>query len=298
MADQGGESTTTTQPARAATGLAGVGRCCLVLLRGPQLGRRIVIDESKVVLGRGSDAQLVIRDSSVSRHHCALEIRDGNAFVRDLSSTNGTHLGGQLLPPNEDFLLQSGDLIQAGDCVLKYLEEGAIESGYHEQLYRSMVLDELTGLHNRRFALEFLEREIARGRRHDRPLSIVLADIDHFKRFNDDFGHAGGDDVLRAVAACVKEPLRRESCAARYGGEEFLVILPETDLEGARAVAERIRQGVEALTPVLDGEACEVTLSAGVATWSDAMRNSEGLIRAADEMLYAAKDAGRNLVRA
>lgn len=113
------EATTTTEPTKAATGLAGVGRCCLVLLRGPQLGRRMLMEEASMTLGGSNDLDFTIRDSSVSREHCRFEIRDGNTFVQDLGSTNGTRLGGQDLPPREEFLLQNGDLIQVGECVVK-----------------------------------------------------------------------------------------------------------------------------------------------------------------------------------
>lgn len=296
MGSSSDETTSTTHARRQATGTAGVGRSCLVVLSEPQLGRRIPIEDAELVVGRGSSAGVQIFDSSVSRGHAKLTIRNRQAFLQDLGSTNGTVLGGLALPPHEDFLLEGGDLIRMGDCVIKYLEEGAVESRYHEQLYRSMVVDELTRIYNRRFAVEFLEREMSRTRRHGRELSVVLLDIDHFKFVNDEAGHAAGDEVLRQVAACLRDQLRREACVARYGGEEFLVILPETGAEGARVVAEMLRAAVESLAPVIDGAPREITVSAGVGVWHDGLRGVEDLVREADGHLYAAKDAGRNCV--
>ncbi len=294
------ESTTTgaTQPALAQKSQANVGECCLVMLRGPQLGRRISIDEARLIIGRSSECNGAILDPSVSREHCQVEIREGYAFVRDLGSTNGTCLAGQVLPPDEDFLLQGGDLIQVGDCVLKYLEDGAVETKYHEQLYRSLVIDELTGVYNRRFAVELLEREISRCRRHERKLSVVMLDIDHFKAVNDRGGHAAGDRILKDVARCLQAQSRREACVSRYGGEEFLVVLPEADETGALLFAEHSRAAVEMLSPLIDGERIDVTVSAGIAEWRPSFRNVEDLIRAADARLYDAKDQGRNRVLA
>ena len=290
------ETTSTTHARKQATGTASLGRSCLVVLSEPQLGRRIIIEDPVLVVGRGSSAGVQILDSSVSRSHARLTIRNRQAFLQDLGSTNGTRLGGQELPPREDFLLQGGDLIRLGDCVIKYLEEGAVESRYHEQLYHSMVIDELTRIYNRRFAVEFLEREMSRTRRHHHELAVVLLDIDHFKFVNDEAGHAAGDEVLRQVANCLRDQLRREACVARYGGEEFLVVLPETSAAGARVVAEKLRAAVEALAPLIDGEPREITVSAGIGVWHDALRGVEELVREADEKLYAAKDAGRNRV--
>ncbi len=297
MSDHPDDTTThATRVGQPPGGLAGAGHSCLVVLRGPQLGRRIPLAEGVVTLGRSSVCEAVLRQHDVSRQHCQIEIREGHAFLRDLGSTNGTLIAGRLLPRGEDFLLRGGDLIQVGDCVLKYLEEGALEAGYHEEVYRSMMVDGLTQVYNRRFLVEQLDREIARCRRHRRSLGLILLDIDHFKRVNDRFGHPAGDELLRLIATGVKEQLRQEAWLARYGGEEFAVVLPETELRGARACAERIRAAVEALTPTFDGAPREVTLSAGVTCWQPSHRTVEDLLRAADEMLYRAKDRGRNRV--
>jgi diguanylate cyclase (GGDEF)-like protein len=167
--------------------------------------------------------------------------------------------------------------------------------------------DHLTGLFNRRYMDERLNDEITRAQREGTSLSLCMADIDFFKRYNDTYGHQAGDQVLRSVAEALRGGLRPADCVSRYGGEEFLVILPDTDGEGAQAVAERLRERVQALgieheSSSIDGM---LTISLGVMTW-DASRlvcniQSTGhisaeLISSSDAALYRAKQQGRNRV--
>src|SRR5690606_8080158 len=141
--------------------------------------------------------------------------------------------------------LRDGDQVRFGDAIYKFLAGSNIEAQYHEEIYRMTILDGLTGVHNKRYFLEFLERELAAARRHAHPLSLVMFDIDHFKQINDDRGHLAGDAVLKALAGRFKHRIRREDLLARYGGEEFAVVLNGTGLDGARAFAEDLRRRVE-----------------------------------------------------
>jgi diguanylate cyclase (GGDEF)-like protein len=156
------------------------------------------------------------------------------------------------------------------------------------------VTDPLTGLANRRGVEQHMRREVARVMRHGYRLSFVMLDIDHFKRVNDRFGHSMGDEVLRRVAESVGRTLRTSDVAARWGGEEFLVVLTDTGLDGAGMCAERIRSAVDALDIPRVGN---VTISAGAAELARGEELSITLLRA-DELLYQAKAAGRNCVRA
>ncbi|MHB8067220.1 MAG: diguanylate cyclase [Desulfobaccales bacterium] len=157
--------------------------------------------------------------------------------------------------------------------------------------------DPLTGLFNRRYMEDTLEREIRRVQRKEAPLGIIMVDLDHFKRFNDSFGHEAGDTLLQAVGISLQANIRQEDIACRYGGEEFILILPEAPLEVTRLRAERLRQGVENLQVEYHGQPLgPVTVSLGVAIFPDHGKDGEGLIRAADTALYRGKQGGRNRV--
>jgi diguanylate cyclase (GGDEF)-like protein len=158
-------------------------------------------------------------------------------------------------------------------------------------------MDALTGIHNQRYMLEFLDRELARSARHHRPLTLVMIDIDHFKRVNDQHGHLGGDFALREIANCIKKIIRREDCFARYGGEEFALVLVETQLSQAQQIAERIREVIADMEIWFDNKVICATVSIGLAfTCGDASLSVNQLIRQADDQLYKAKTGGRNRV--
>lgn len=157
--------------------------------------------------------------------------------------------------------------------------------------------DPLTRLCNRRSLTEMLENELNRCQRNQTPCSLVMCDIDHFKRVNDIYGHQSGDDVLAAVADILREQLRPYDLAARYGGEEFCLVLPETNLEQAKEVAERVRKRVEGYQFSGSLADLKLTISLGVAMASEKNSHSEDeLIRLADEALYLAKNNGRNRI--
>lgn len=169
------------------------------------------------------------------------------------------------------------------------------------QLQKLAALDSLTGIANRRRFDEILQLEWQRGQRDRQPLSLLLCDVDFFKRYNDSFGHQAGDLCLKKVAAVLTERLKRPAdLAARYGGEEFAIVLPDTELAGAMVVGEACRRHLEALAienPNADTEFSCVTMSVGVATVVPSPESSlEQLIAQADRALYAAKHAGRNRV--
>jgi diguanylate cyclase (GGDEF)-like protein len=158
-----------------------------------------------------------------------------------------------------------------------------------EEVQRMAETDPLTGLANRRVFEKALEREIARASRTGQPVSLLMLDADHFKRYNDQFGHRAGDDLLRSLAGALVDHSRTFDTVARYGGEEFAVILPECPVEEAHSVAERLRlvsSAVEGRTPV--------TLSGGVATFPVHARDGAALIEAADGAPYESKRAGRD----
>jgi len=195
------------------------------------------------------------------------------------------------------YKMQDGDYVRIGNWIFRYLAGGNVEAEYHEEIYRLTIIDGLTGIHNKRFLIEFLDRELARTTRHRRPLSVVLFDIDHFKQINDEHGHLAGDATLREMATAVKQAIRKEELIARYGGEEFIIVLPETNKDGAFLMAKRVRELVEKHPFQFEGKTFHVTVSLGVVTTEgDENLTPNDLIKMADEKMYQAKNAGRNRV--
>ena len=186
--------------------------------------------------------------------------------------------------------------------LLEYLAGQAVVSienaSLHEAVERQAVTDELTGLANVRAFTSILDRELERSRRFETPLGLLMMDIDDFKLVNDTYGHQQGDEVLAQVAGVLRDHSRELDTPARYGGEEMAVVLPQTGVEGAEMLGERIREAVEALRVprVRGGGVLSVTASFGVASVPDAAVDREGLIAAADAALYRAKRGGKNRV--
>ncbi len=162
-------------------------------------------------------------------------------------------------------------------------------------LAKLSTVDALTGLRTRRYVMELLSIEFLRARRYKTPLSVLMADIDHFKRVNDAHGHPTGDAVLRGVSESLTRSLRATDTGGRYGGEEILVVLPQNNLEGSMVFAERWRSIVEeSLFASPEGAKIQVTISIGVAQFRDQYETADDLIAAVDRALYVAKDGGRN----
>ena len=172
---------------------------------------------------------------------------------------------------------------------------------FQDMLAQRAMIDGLTGLWNRTHFEMRLQDEVAATQRYDRPLSLIMLDVDHFKKLNDNHGHPFGDEVLQAVGEALADTARTSDWACRYGGEEFAVILRETNLEGALILAERLRKLIEGLTLRNKGQDVQVTASFGVSCSELCMNpldfSRRWLITSADGALYAAKHAGRNRVR-
>lgn len=166
-----------------------------------------------------------------------------------------------------------------------------------DELLRLAATDPLTGAFNRREFLALTERESLRARRYNRPLSVLMLDLDHFKKLNDNYGHAAGDKTLQRFTAVCCNALRNVDIFGRWGGEEFVALLPETDAEGAGVIAERLRQLVEDIEIDSHGQKFKITTSIGVADYHDNETTIDGPLSRADAALYEAKKAGRNCVR-
>ncbi|NOK11196.1 GGDEF domain-containing protein [Corallococcus exercitus] len=268
--------------------------CCLVQIHGPELGKKYVLEETEFTIGRDQHNHIVVDLDNVSRRHARIWGRQGKMFVEDLQSTNGTYLNDREVLQAQP--LRSGDLVKVGGSIFKFLDGDNIETQYHETIYTLTIADGLTGINNKRYFLEYLEREMGRSHRYQRTLSLMMFDIDHFKQINDVHGHLAGDHVLREMAQSIKRLVRREQCFARYGGEEFAVVMPEDGPDKARLFAEKIRKLVEDKRFVFEDKDIPVTISIGVAEVAPEMSEPAQFIKVADANLYKAKKTGRNRV--
>jgi two-component system, cell cycle response regulator len=269
-------------------------QCALLLvLSGTRLGHRLVLGDAVVDIGRGSAAGLILDADSISRKHAKIERFGGGHKIVDLGSTNGTYVNGVRI---KEQILKDGDRIGIGKALLKYIAGGNIEGAYHEEVQRLMRFDPLTNISNKRYFDESLRLSVFTAAGAAKPLSLIVFDLDHFKKVNDTFGHMAGDAVLCGATAAVQDILSPTELFGRVGGEEFAVVCEETDLGAAIERAEAIRRAVSREPYAFEEKRLPVTVSAGVAQLADA-EEAEGLFDRADAQLYVAKGAGRNCVR-
>jgi diguanylate cyclase (GGDEF)-like protein len=266
----------------------------LVYPPGANLGRRFPLSGTHTV-GRSADVDIPIEEDAVSRQHARFSRGDGTWLLEDLGSTNGSFVNDARITSGQK-KMRDGDMVRFGTAILKFLSGNNIEAAYHEEIYKMSVLDGLTEVHNKRYFLEFMERELNKAIRLGQPLSLILFDIDHFKKVNDTHGHLTGDAVLRELARRLKPQMRRDDLLARYGGEEFACAMLGTDAAGARAFAETLRASVAKDPFHHEAVTLPVTISMGVAQCDLERGSVEGLIARADENLYQAKRNGRNCV--
>jgi len=267
---------------------------CLVVIYGIELGKRIPLGTDEVVCGRSVQTGIPLDDDAVSRRHARFAWTGSSFIVADLGSTNGTFVNDASV---RERTLSDGDQVKIGHTIFKFISGSNVEISYHEEIYRLMTCDGLTQIHNKRSFETAMEREVSRGHRYRRPLSLLLFDIDHFKKVNDVFGHLAGDAVLRQLAALVNANIRREDTIARVGGEEFALLIPEIALDPARLVAEKLRALVEQTPCRFEEEDIPITASFGVAELGATPQMAPAeLYQTADERLYAAKRGGRNRV--
>jgi two-component system, cell cycle response regulator len=267
----------------------------LLVLSGPRVGYLHKLARDKpTIIGRMREVDLCIDDDGVSRRHCTIQPTPRGALLVDLESHNGTFVDGVRI---DQKTLGVDDRFQIGvHTTIKFTVADEMEAEVQRSMAEAALREPLTGLYNRRHFQERFAAEVAVARRHERPLSLLVADVDDFKRVNDRYGHAAGDEVLKAFAGALRATVRESDVAGRWGGEEFAMVLPGTDAAGGARLAERARTAIEARPVKMpNGDLCSVTASFGVAAYPDSRELGE-ILAAADTALYAAKDAGKNRV--
>jgi two-component system cell cycle response regulator len=272
-------------------------RATLTVLGGLNAGQVFTLDRDESSIGRGRDADIRIDDAGISRKHARIQRADeGRHVLQDLGSANGIFVNGRRV---ERVDLVDGDRVQIGPTVvLRFGVVTADEETLARRLYEGSTRDGMTQLYNRKYASERLVAEVAYAHRHGSFLSLIVSDIDHFKRVNDTFGHLAGDVVLRVVAAQMQKAIRAEDVLARYGGEEFVVIVRGIEQKNVYVLADRIRRSVERLSIPWEARTLKITMSLGVASLEVCGPNAtaDELVAFADARLYRAKDGGRNRV--
>jgi len=267
-----------------------------IIISGNPVGSMFKIDSDEMLIGRSADTDICINDKEVSRRHAkVIKEPDGNLIIVDLKSTNGTYYKGKRI---DKHLLKDGDKIQiAFTTIMKFSYQDSIEIKFQKGLFESASKDKLTKIYNRAFFSERFPQEFSYATRHNMPLSLVLFDIDHFKKVNDTYGHQAGDQVLSKIADVVSKIIRKENIFARYGGEEFVILLRNTNEEKALIFANNIKKAIEEHAFRFSDTVIPVTISAGIATYREGnFRKDAEMFRIADQYLYMAKSHGRNRV--
>jgi len=267
----------------------------LVVLSDPCLGSRVILGEAPVEVGRGARGGLLIDSDSVSRRHARVEWSGTSHSIVDLGSTNGTFVNGSRVKAHE---LRDGDRLQIGKVLLKYLAGGNIEAAYHEEFQRLMRYDALTGIYNKRQFTESLRAAAQTARAGSGALSLMVLDLDHFKRINDTHGHVVGDGVLCELCSVAREAMPADAVFGRVGGEEFAVLWEGHGAGDMRVLAESVRRATEAHRFSFEGKRLSVSVSIGIAEHvADDDAELDSLYDRADAKLYEAKASGRNCVR-
>ncbi len=279
-------------------------------------------------MGRGGNCDIRINDKSISREHCRIQWQGNSIVINDTDSTNGifvnnrkiskaavkdgdfitlgqTTISVRIVPRDDETLTPSDTLVmeQKLKMILEEIDDPGLAGKLKEikriferkkrKLSELAYKDGLTGLYNRRFFNKELEKEITRVKRYGTSVSLLLMDLDHFKKLNDTYGHQKGDQVLIDVSDLILKNSRRMDIPCRYGGEEIAVILPQTELSRAVILAEKLRRMIQESTA---GKGVEVTVSIGAAGYTPLTDTPETMISEADTQLYKAKNNGRNQV--
>jgi diguanylate cyclase (GGDEF)-like protein len=269
----------------------------LTVITGFNAGQVFMLDGDSLTIGRGNESEVPVEEAGVSRAHARLKKVGDTWYIEDLGSTNGSFVSAARV--KKPTVLTPGDRVQLGPTLmLRFDIIDRREAELSHRLYESSTRDSLTRAYNRKYLMERLAAEVAHSRRHRVKMSVLILDLDNFKRLNDTYGHLAGDAVLRAVSMTVHKLIRVEDLLARYGGEEFVILARSTGRTEATRLGERIRRTVEDLRVPSGSKEIQVTVSIGVAPLSDIPETGgpNELLALADERLYRAKAEGRNRV--
>jgi two-component system cell cycle response regulator len=267
----------------------------LLVVGGDLNGTLFDLVESLVSVGRNPENNISLEFNGVSRQHFKLHASGETHVLEDCGSKNGTYLNNKKVEGLTP--LAKGDIIKLGSIALKYLPKGDPERLTYDKLSMEANTDRHTGCFNKTYFNNRIALEVNKCKVTGDPLSLVIFDLDHFKKLNDNFGHDAGDFVLKEMAQVIRSNgIREQDVFARYGGEEFVILLPKTNLKQSFEIAERLRKLIENKEFMYDGKRLPVTASIGVADYRQGVTSGTDLFKRADEAVYKSKEGGRNQV--
>ena len=271
----------------------------LTVIQGREIGRDYRLRKDTYIIGRDRECDVCVPENTVSRRHAKIRrkyIKDRGSYeyrLTDAGSTNRTLVNNI---EEHDVLLQKGDKIRIGNTILRFELLDAEDIKYHKTIQKKIKYDDLTGLLTKESLYLALEHELQRCAQFDMPLSVLMMDLDHFKKVNDTHGHQAGSHTLAEIGGIIGKNLRRTDVSARYGGEEFVSYLSEQTKQDALVAADHLRRIIENSPTIFRDTAIPVTISIGIAQFPDDGVTIDELVARADEALYAAKNNGRNQV--
>jgi len=273
-------------------------RGVLTVVGGLHTGRVLALPRgTEVTLGRAEGSTYQQDDASVSGTHARIVLVASSYMFVDAGSTNGSFVND--LRVEQPVELKDGDRIQLGsNTFFRFSLVSEEEETALRKMYEAASRDGLTGVFNRKHLEERLDAEVAYALRHRTEVSVVMLDVDHFKRVNDTYGHLAGDAVLKSTAQILAQGIRTEDVLARYGGEEFVIVTRGVPAMAAGLLADRLRQRIGQSEVTFGSHRIRVTVSAGVASLDccEGRNNKVTLLGIADARLYKAKQGGRNRV--
>lgn len=272
----------------------------LIIIEGAEIGKQFFLRRSLYTIGRAPGIDISIKsDPMISRHHAQIEVifdkqtKTTKYLLTDLNSANHTYVNGKQVSQHS---LSDGDKIHIGNTTLKFALQDDIDVRFHKEVQHRIRYDSLTSLLTKESFYIAMESELNRCSINSLPLSLLMMDIDFFKKVNDTYGHQTGSFVLSEIGRLILDNLRDLDLSGRYGGEEFIALLVETNKQHAFFVAERLREVIGNHLFVYDDKPINVTISIGIAQYPEDGCTIEELVAKADKALYQCKHTGRNKV--
>ncbi len=271
----------------------------LIVMKGNDLGKQFKIKRDNLIIGRTASADIMLKDKQISRSHAEVRAiylpqqQETLYKIVDLGSTNHVYVNSVQITEHR---LEQDDKIQIGDTILKFSIQDEIEAKYHSAIQKKIEYDDLTSLLTYESFRSALVWEIDNAKEHKQHFTIIMMDLDNFKKVNDTHGHLMGSYVLSEIGSLIRKKLRQFDISARYGGEEFVSYLPETSHSEAFIAAERLRIAIEKNVFSYNNIKLNITISMGISEFPKNGKKLDKLVAAADEVLYKAKQEGKNRV--